>query len=341
MAEVNKRGYRGKKWCFTQFNMHPPEFNDQTMEYLCYGIEICPKTKKEHLQGFVFLKNRWDITRLKRDLDPQAHYEGARGTVEHNIKYCSKDGKFTEHGERPAEQHEEGNKTHKRKWAAARRNAAVGNFGDIPDDIYCKYRKNMHDINHYAQSQIYNSQERLPDGFPVGIWIHGDSGVGKSYLARKLAEDIQEPFYEKNTTKWWCNYNSERVVIIDDIDYSGGKSLSNRLKIWGDVYPFMAELKGSSRKIRPLFVIVTSQYTVDELFEADPKLSQALNRRFDHWEIGCRSDQDDRQLIDILEEYPALNNARQASKVKKEPGAEEISYYVPASDEEEEAGSSV
>lgn len=80
-------------------------------------------------------------------------------------------------------------------------------------------------------------------------------------------------------SKWWDSYSDQEVVLIDDVDYNQVNWIGYFLKIWSDHYPFIAEVKGGSKLIRPKKVIVTSQYSIDNLFN-DEELKKALKRRF-------------------------------------------------------------
>lgn len=79
--------------------------------------------------------------------------------------------------------------------------------------------------------------------------------------------------------KWWDSYIDQEEVLIDDVDYNQANWIGNFLKIWADHYPFIAEFKGGSRLIRPKKIIVTTQYSIENLFN-DSELQAALNRRF-------------------------------------------------------------
>jgi len=119
---------------------------------------------------------------------------------------------------------------------------------------------------------------KIPDSIPVlkNEWIWGKTGLGKSSTARK-----ENPgFYIKSHNKWWLGYKGEDCVILDDISRSEANWLGEHLKQWADHYPFPSETKGDGMVIRPKKIVVTSNYSIDDLWGHDEDLCDALKRRF-------------------------------------------------------------
>lgn len=147
-----------------------------------------------------------------------------------------------------------------------------------------------------------------------GMWFYGPAGSGKSMTARCMG--IQEGgYFLKPQSKWWDGYQGEPVVIIDDLDTT---ALNHYLKIWGDRYAFSGETKGGTLPIMCRKIIITSNYSIEELLrkeskdgDVDIELCHALKRRykerfFDHvWtdnEIEQFNMQQEDQIAMLLRE---------------------------------------
>jgi len=112
-------------------------------------------------------------------------------------------------------------------------------------------------------------------GGVCGIWIYGISGCGKTTAANRAFPNA----YLKPLNKWWDGYQDEDVVILDDMDVFH-RDLTADIKHWADFLPFIAEIKGRSVYVRPTKFIVTSQYSIREIWNEDEKSFEAINRRF-------------------------------------------------------------
>lgn len=118
--------------------------------------------------------------------------------------------------------------------------------------------------------------EDLPD--VCGEWYTGPTGAGKTYHA--LQKYGRDKCYMKDpSNKWWDGYNPHQheYVILDDFD-KGHAGNGYYLKIWGDKYPFIAEIKGSAMMIRPKKIIVTSNWAPRELWDHNNSLEPILRR---------------------------------------------------------------
>lgn len=261
---------RSRAWSFTLNNHSVVEECEikaaiDSARYGIYGREV-GESGTPHLQGYIVFQHAKSFAAAKRLLGGRVHLEKSRGNAEHNRNYCAKDGDFYEHGEIPLSGKRKG-EAERERWDNALAACKDGRFEDVPADILIRYYGSCKRIRADFQPSPQDQ-----DGV-TGIWFVGPPGTGKSHTARAEFPDA----YIKNQNKWWCGYNSEDYVIIDDFDSA---MLGHHLKIWADRYAFTAEFKGGSKKIRPKKIIVTSNYQISEIFSNDRVLCSAIERRF-------------------------------------------------------------
>jgi len=281
---------KARDWCFTVNNYTTAEVEEikawedtQPMKYLVFGFERAPHTDTPHLQGYVYWNNARTFTALK-DVFPRAHWERARGDSLQNRNYCLKirpgDGitpadpvpnaLWHEAGERPVSNKEKG-ALGKAFWDDTRALAEAGDFAAIDSKVYITHLQAIHRI----ASMHLKPVDHLPDC--RGIWLHGPPGLGKSHMIRELLPGL----YDKCANKWWDGF-TEGPACIDDFDLAHA-CLGHHLKRWADRYAFTAEVKGGTVNIRPTWMAVTSNYTIDQVFGQTPGnelLIEALQRRF-------------------------------------------------------------
>ena len=243
-----------------------PRDEGRFLAYGIFGMEKAPTTGMPHIQGYVVYPKRVYFNVVKADF-PRAHIEVARGTPDHNYAYCSKEGDFYEVGERPEARTVAGHKASLENYESAYELAKAGDLEAIPKNMLTRYYR--------TYKQIRDDNLPMPADLDrtTGLWISGPSGVGKSRLARCYV-----PFYHKRPNKWWDGYAGEPYVIMEDLDPTH-RFLAHDLKIYCDRYAFPAEIKGGRVTARPQLVIITSQYTIEQVFAGDPETIEALNRR--------------------------------------------------------------
>jgi len=260
----------GRRWCFTLNNYTEAELTSiyewTDHRYLIVGKEGAGEGSTPHVQGFVIWTATRRLASLKRLL-ARAHWEVACGSTLSNYDYCSKEGDFQELGDRPGEPGQAGGAKEKERWAQAKRAATEGDLESVPPDIYLRFYRTLKEIKK-------DHMVAAPDAQGVtGQWLWGAPGTGKSRDARALYPGA----YLKMQNKWWDGYQGEEAVILDDFDC---KELGHHLKIWGDRYAFIAENKGGALQIRPKHIIITSNYTIEQLFDQDAEMCAAIKRRF-------------------------------------------------------------
>jgi hypothetical protein len=176
--------------------------------YMIYGREVAPTTGTPHLQGFVSFNNARSFNAIRHLFPNGTWLQVARGSVDQNIKYTSKDENVFEKGNRPLSKTAQ-SQSQRDRYDRARQLAKVGDFDAIDSDIYIRHRSSLHAI-------ARDAYVCPPDKTDVtGIWIFGQSGVGKSHLAR---DRFPNAYMKNPTTKWWDGYYKQENVIIDDFD---------------------------------------------------------------------------------------------------------------------------
>lgn len=268
---------RARAYCFT-WNNYPPDYRTRLQaidfRYCLAGEEVSPSTGTPHLQGYIYFASAKTVSRV-RTLLPGCHVVPARGTPSQNIAYCKKtrpcDGNpnavVFESGDPPMDPTQRG-ENERICWQNAWELAKLGRIEEVRADIRVRQYSSLRKIERDYMPTV----ERLSG--PCGIWIYGQSGAGKT---RAVLDQFPE-CYPKPRTIWWDGYQNEEVVLLDDLDKFDIK-LGGKLKHWADAYPFIGESKGSSMKIRPKRIFVTSQYRIEDIWD-DHQTRDALHRRF-------------------------------------------------------------
>lgn len=196
---TEKKIVRARNFCFTHNNYPNTDLEDNLpCRYICYGREI-GESGTPHLQGFVSFVNAKTLKQVIAMM-PGCHIEVAK-TVAAAINYCSKDGQFTERGERPQTQQEKGMVGKAReieRWQDALEHARCGNFEAIPADIYIRYRSTIHAIHRDMQcappvqphalrdwqAELNEMLNREPDDRKVIFVVDANGSAGKTWFSQ-------------------------------------------------------------------------------------------------------------------------------------------------------------
>lgn len=255
---------RYRDYCFTDFSLDEDFLQSLDYSYLCYGLEKCPNTGREHLQGYIYFKNAKSFSAVKKLL-PTQHLERSNGSTADNVKYCSKEGNFKEFGDRPSQGARNDIKIIKDKILTGEFNirdvvASATSYQSVRMAEVC--------LKYFEPSRNWK---------PTVCWYYGETGTGKT---RDAFEECEEPYLCMEDNRWWEGYDGHEEVIIDDYrrDFCKFRTLLRIL----DRYEHRVECKGGSRQLRAKKIIITTTKSPEDTWEGRTSEDlQQLSRRID------------------------------------------------------------
>lgn len=247
-----------RAFCFTDFEKNHDfwrEFyENNNVVWLKYGEEVCPKSKREHLQGVVYFKSPRTLTSVIKKTKPR-HIEVCRGSIEDNDKYVSKEGKTIEFGSKPQQGQRNDLEVIQKKIDEGVKEVDIAreHFGK-----WCQYGKRF---------EAYRALvEPKRDWEPQVIILQGKPGTGKTTRAVKagavtltLSGSYENPFVS--------GYGGEDVVLFDDFDWKCVSKLWF-LKITGG-HPLNINIKGGERNWKPRIIYITTNEDAQKWWNGD------------------------------------------------------------------------
>lgn len=220
-----------------------------------------------HFQWMVSLGKPQRLPSITKKLKG-CHVDVARNALA-AWRYCQKEDTRIEgpweHGVPPAAKN--------RKGDTAERNAIIMKDPlKAVEDGYLRIEKFRQTVQSIQLFQVMKKENKSNDILD-NEWHYGPTGTGKSRLVRTKWPDA----FIKSNDVWWDGYQGEETVIIEEM---GPKQIGgHHMKIWADHYAFKAAVKGSQISIRPKRIIVTSNYSIEEVYP-EPQDYEPLKRRF-------------------------------------------------------------
>lgn len=243
----------------------PPAALPDSIQWL-RGQKETGESGNVHWQLFVAFKKKVRLSSVKQQVG-NGHWEPSRSEAAESYVWKEDTaiaGTRFELGSKAF------NRNSKTDWAKQLQLARSGRIEDCDPDIQIRFYGTLKRIAFDSAPPPQNLTS------PCGTWIFGPPGVGKSHSARQWYPNL----FVKNLNKWWDGYKGEKQVLLDDVGHEHAKWIGWFLKIWADQYVFDGEIKGGTIKCRPEMLIVTSNYTIEELFFFDVALCDAIKRRF-------------------------------------------------------------
>jgi len=228
-------------------------------QYIVYQDEICPRTGRRHVQGYVYFANGKTLERVR------AIFQGA------GVKTCQRS---------PAE-----NKAYCTKLESRREGGRARERGELPDqgarsdihDARKDIENGMDDFDMFVKYGILwarygqvlirhrSAMVKPRDFWTITLTLWGKTGIGKSARARWTAQqnggNIATMMLPRNQDSMvWCDGCIDaRTIIIEDMELPGNFSYGV-LKNMLDWTPCLMPVKCMSMQWAPHFVIITSNY---------------------------------------------------------------------------------
>jgi len=237
------------QWSWTSYDIYMLEGWELPTNVLClcYQAECCPKTQREHLQGFVKFDTHIRLRQLQRIFhNPKLHCEISRGSPLENLAYCVKEDSRLK-GTIPTIIPED-----RSLWSDVRQ----GRRSDLEvlldmilqgmtdyDIMMAMPSTFMRYQRHVTSARYVWLQATTLDYSPVRVIVYwGHSRTGKTRLAIKNSKRSGGYFkVSLQSPTWFCGYQGEPNLIIDE--FSGEIPLS-QLLMFLDSYKCRLPVKG-------------------------------------------------------------------------------------------------
>lgn len=274
---------QSKNWCFTDFQLLDWEqlYADTTIEYICWGKEICPDTKREHFQGWFQLGGKKRLGTVKKMLKSiKIHLEAMRGTQESNEQYCKKEGQWKTIGDFVKQGQMKG-------VYAIYKEIEEKNVSEL--QISREYPE-VH-ARHYRAFRIkrcleYEAKSRKRRDVNVLVY-QGRTGLGKSRKA--LYEDgslmMKEDVYliDGCSLNWFDQYEGQDTLVIDE--YSNDVKITWLMRLT-DGNQLRLPVKGGFTYALWTNVIITTNLPWESWHvNAKAEHREAMRARINRWTV--------------------------------------------------------
>jgi len=169
---------------FTDFSLYKwseMDLEKHKLQYIGYGLEVCPETGKQHHQGWLYCNNsakksfkQWKKLFTALGLE-KMHFEQMKGSFAQNDSYVSKEGKLTELGVKPMAN---GKKRtlleYKKQIDDGKDVLAIADSNEL-FGTFLQYRSGLHEYAQYKRGKRMEENREVP---LVYIRI-GPPGTGK------------------------------------------------------------------------------------------------------------------------------------------------------------------
>lgn len=280
---------QGKFWMFTHNNPIPELWtsNDVTLTFH-YLRETHEKFKinyaswqlesgeegTPHIQGYIELDSRVRRRQLGKTLT-STHLELRKGSATQAKQYTTKEDTRIEGPWEFGTFCDVPNQTKPLELIKRKLDEGVKEK-QIAEEHFCTW------IRHHKAFQRYKQLISPNRDWATKIIICiGPTGCGKS----RFALEADPAAYWKQRSPWWCGYEGQDTVVLDE--FYGWIRYDELLRLC-DRYPLLVETKGGQTTFLAKTVIITSNTTPDTWYRNVPNTLAPLYRRVTKWRIYSR-----------------------------------------------------
>ncbi len=257
---------RSKSWVFTDFTLkkfEEKEFEND-FQYLCYGVEICPRTQRKHHQGFLQSHQKKTLRSIKRLLGlRQVHLEKMRGTPAQAILYAKKEGDFHEWGVVTSQGQRSDINALK---TLIDEGANESTLAETNFRLFCQYGRGLQ-----RYSRLRRESQSRDFRFVSVILLTGLTGTGKTRFGSRYASFT----IRGSDLAWWDGYEGQRCILIDE--YANDVRITKLLGLL-DGYQLRLAVKGDFTYAQWTTVFISTNLATLHA-EARPVHQAALARR--------------------------------------------------------------
>lgn len=262
---------------------------EKKINYILGGFEICPETKRKHVQMYIQLPLQMSriavLCMFKKNniilnfTNPNA-LQACKGSSIDNQKYCKEDGNYFVIGKDEFIKgiQKKKNQGHRSDLDKIRNLVNEGsNLRNISNIVNSKQELDF--AGEYLKLHEKKRKWSLEKEKEFEVnWYWGKPGCHKTCDAKKECEERKLDYYSTMTTgRWWDGYDAHNTVIIDDMRGDFTK-YHETLKLLQH-HEYRVEVKGNTREMLANKFYITSCHSPIDLYSNLKENNDQLLRR--------------------------------------------------------------